>query len=362
MLTEQAIVTLCRGLLYPAGGGLRWIHANVCLRVVEVGVVVGAVVGVGGDEQHHLVGASDRYLTVAVGHRSALRHRLHAHDILHAVVVEPCRPAERVGAVGRHLARGHGVGHVAEPEVLLAASRRREANGHDVGRIRHEKLPLIVHAVLAEAHLGEGGVERELATVMRHAHGAEPRLDAELSRRGEAAEAERVFRRRLVRHHAVEVFPREPCRLLPVASRERLANLRHDGSRLLVHVPIVGRPARRVGATAPQRLLVERYALSLHRAEHVAAYAAVAYGQRARLPFGVGVDRRVAGALHLSLRGVAVSARGEPHGVAPQRCRGVEPISQWRGAFGHGIGECQGTQGHSRKQLSFLSHLCLVFS
>ena len=353
MLVEQVSVALCGSLGKPVGSSLRRVDAHISLRVVEVGVVVGSVVGVGSDEEHHLVGILHRELAALVAHRTALSHSLDAHSVLHGVVVETCQPAERVGAVSLHLARRYRVGSVGEHEVLLAAVRCREAHRHHVGRMRHEILALVLHAVLAETHLGKSRVERQLTTVAGHAHRAESGLDVELACCCEAAEAERLLGISLVGHHAVEVLACEQLRLLPVALGERLAYLAHHMSRLLVHVPVVGSATRGVRTAAPERLLVERDALSLNRAEHIAADIAVADGQRLRLPFGVGVVHQVAGTHQLALGRHTVGTRSEPHSLSAHSRRTVEPIFQRGVPLGESVGRPQGTKRKKRKELLF---------
>ena len=170
VLVEQRGVVLCGSLGEPVGSSLCRVDAYVSLRIVEVGVVIGLVVGVGSDEEHHLVGILHRELAALVAHRAALSHSLDAHGVLHTVVVETCQPAERVGAVRLHLARRHGVGGVGEHEVLLATLRGSEAHRHHVSRMRHEILALVLHAVLAEAHLRKSRVERKLTAIVGHSH------------------------------------------------------------------------------------------------------------------------------------------------------------------------------------------------
>ena len=156
MLVEQRGVVLSRSLCEPVGGSLCRVDAHISLRVVEVGVVVGLVVGVGSDEEHHLVDILHRELAASVRNLAALSHSLDAHGVLHGVIVETRQPAERIGAVGLHLARRNRVWSVREHEVLLAALRRSEAHSHHIGRMRHEILALVLHAVLAETHLSKG--------------------------------------------------------------------------------------------------------------------------------------------------------------------------------------------------------------
>ena len=156
VLVEQRGVVLCGSLGEPVGSSLRRVHTHVSLRVAEIGVVVGSVVGVGSDEEHHLVGILHRELAASVRNLAALSHSLDAHGVLHGVVVETRQPAERICAVCLHIARRNRVWSVGEHEVLLAALRRSEAYSHHIGRMRHEILALILHAVLAEAHLRKG--------------------------------------------------------------------------------------------------------------------------------------------------------------------------------------------------------------
>ena len=170
VLVEQRGVALCGSLGEPVGSSLFRVYTYVSLRVAEIGVVVGSVVGVGSDEEHHLVGILHHELAASVAHRTALSHSLYAHGVLHTIVVETCQPAERVGAVRLHLARRHGVGSVGEHEVLLATLRGSEAHRHHVGRMRHEILALVLHTVLAETHLRKGRVERQLTAVVGHSH------------------------------------------------------------------------------------------------------------------------------------------------------------------------------------------------
>ena len=170
VLVEQRGVVLCGSLGEPVGSSLFRVYTYVSLRVAEIGVVVGSVVGVGSDEEHHLVGILHHELAASVAHRTALSHSLYAHGVLHTIVVETCQPAERVGAVRLHLARRHGVGSVGEHEVLLATLRGSEAHRHHVGRMRHEILALVLHTVLAETHLRKGRVERQLTAVVGHSH------------------------------------------------------------------------------------------------------------------------------------------------------------------------------------------------
>ena len=165
------------------------------------------------------------------------------------------------------LTRGQGIRAIDEREVL---------HGRSVGRITHhehvvgmgaEGCALIAHAVLQEAHRGQGRVEGEHTAVVGHTQGVDARLDVELAQGGVVAEAPRGLVVGRIGEQPVHVAGGERVGQAVVATQEGLADERQDMGRLLVDVPVVGGALLRVGAAEPEGDLVERDALGGDGAE-----------------------------------------------------------------------------------------------
>ena len=88
MLLEQTVIAFVRSLIEPRSGGGKRIDADICLGVMEVGVVVGTIVRVGSDEEHHLIRSLNRDASSLIGQRTAVVDGLYADGVLHVVVVQ----------------------------------------------------------------------------------------------------------------------------------------------------------------------------------------------------------------------------------------------------------------------------------
>ena len=108
------------GLAHPSLGRCQRIDAHIRLRIVEVGVVVGLVIGVGCEENHDLIGIAHHEGATFGGECATLGLCLQAKDKLHSVVVESSL-VEQV-AVGRcrDLTFGTGIWRIGQTELLLA--------------------------------------------------------------------------------------------------------------------------------------------------------------------------------------------------------------------------------------------------
>ena len=206
MLLEQTVIAFVRSLIEPRSGGGKRIDTDVCLGVMEVGGVVGAIVRVGSDEEHHLVSTLHRDASSLVGQRTAVVDGLYADGVLHVVVVQTGVPQQGVRSYGGHLALRNGIGGIREGEVLHAFLRCLEAYGKDVGGATDEVFATIVDTVFAELHDGKGGIERERTAIASHSDCAKPGLHVEFTGCGETSEAERILSVRLVRHFTVKVL------------------------------------------------------------------------------------------------------------------------------------------------------------
>ena len=174
---------------------------------------------------------------------------------------------QRVAPVHLGNTRDQGIGAIGEREVLHGRSVGRIAHHEHVVGMGAEGGALIAHAVLQEAHRGQGRVEGEHTAVVGHAQGVDARLDVELAQGGIVAEAPRGLVVGRIGEQPVHVAGGERVGQAVVATQEGLADERHDMGRLLVDVPVVGGALLRVGAAEPEGDLVERDALGGDGAE-----------------------------------------------------------------------------------------------
>ena len=151
-----------------------------------------------------------------------------------------------------------------------------------------ECLALIVYAIRCERDLRQGRVERQRAAVSAFVAPREPRRHAQVAQCGVVAEAPLRLVASLIRRHAVHVVGGEPGRLGGVATGEGVAYLLQGNGRLLVDVPVVGGTLLRARSAVPERYLVERETLGADATEDRRPDAAVADGQGAAFPLGVG--------------------------------------------------------------------------
>ena len=239
MLVEQRLIALGYSLVDPLACSRLRIDAYISLCIVEVGIVVGLVVGVGCDDEHHLVGTLNGNFSVMIVYGSALCHRLHTYAILHIIIVETGVPQEFVVAFGYHLALRNGVLGIRKHEVLHSLTRSLEAYSHHIGRIADEVFACIADAVLGKRHHSQSRVDRERAAIACHAHLAQSGLNVQFACCSETTEAERFLCICLVGHRTVEVFACKHFRLLQVVVDKSLTYVLDYTSRLLVDVPVV---------------------------------------------------------------------------------------------------------------------------
>ena len=71
MLLKELVISICHSAVNPSLGCLVGVNAYICLGVVEVGVEIDFVVGVGCDVEIYLVSCNDLDAAVAVCYSSA---------------------------------------------------------------------------------------------------------------------------------------------------------------------------------------------------------------------------------------------------------------------------------------------------
>ena len=78
---EELVVALPCGPGYPFFRGFIGFYAHIGFRVGEIGVVVGGIIGVGGEQEYDLVGTVDAELAVFIGTGTSLGHDAEAHHV-----------------------------------------------------------------------------------------------------------------------------------------------------------------------------------------------------------------------------------------------------------------------------------------
>ena len=94
VILQQAVVAQLEGLVHPLGRGGRGVNAHVGTRVAVVGVEVNLIVGIGRDEEEHLVGLLHDEPLAVCAHLTTRRQGRDAYRVGHLVVVEACLVAE----------------------------------------------------------------------------------------------------------------------------------------------------------------------------------------------------------------------------------------------------------------------------
>ena len=150
MLVQQLYVTLAFSLAHPILGSSQRIHTYISLRIVIIRVIVCLVIGIGRNEEYHLVGTLHGQLSTFVRKATALVDGTDTDGILHIVVIETCIPEQTVLAVSHHLACRDRVRRIREYEILLARTGSLVADSHHIGWIRDEIFTLIAHFILDE--------------------------------------------------------------------------------------------------------------------------------------------------------------------------------------------------------------------
>ena len=206
MLLQQLRIALAFSLAHPVQSGSKWIHAHIGLRIIVIRVIVCLVIGIGRNEEYHLVGILHGQLSTFVRQATTLVDGTDADSILHIVVIETCIPKQTVLAISHHLTCRNRIRSIREYEILLARTGSLIADGHHICRIRDEILTLITHPILNEGNCSQSGIERQGTTIFRHTYGTQPRFDICLTHRCKATEAEWIFCIRLVWHRTVEVL------------------------------------------------------------------------------------------------------------------------------------------------------------
>ena len=150
MLIEQLRIALALCLAHPVVGSSQRIHAHVGLRIVVIRVIVCLVIGIGRNEEYHLVGTLHGQLSTFVRKATTLVDGTDTDGILHIVVIETCIPEQTVLAVSHHLACRDRVRRIREYEILLARTGSLISDSHHIGWIRDEIFTLIAHFILDE--------------------------------------------------------------------------------------------------------------------------------------------------------------------------------------------------------------------
>ena len=293
MLIEQLRIALALGLAHPILGSGKRIHAHIGLRIVIIRIIVCLIIGIGRNEEYHLVGTLYGQLSAFIREAAALVDGTDADGILHIVVIETCLPKQAVSAISHHPARRNRVRRIGEHEILLALTGSLIADSHHIGWIRDEVFTLVSYAILDEGNRSQSRIKRQGTAITRHAHSAQSRLDIRLAHCGEATEAEWVLSIRLVRHRTVEVLAGELGCLFPIVGSKGISDFLHHMGRILVHIPIIGSTFLGVRTATPECLLIQRDALSFHGTQDIGTDAAITDRQRLRLPIRI----RIAGGI-----------------------------------------------------------------
>ena len=149
------------------------------------------------------------------------------------------------------LTRGQRIGTIAEREVLFATLVGGESYHEHIVGMGAEGCALISHAVLQEAHRGQGRVEGEHTAVVGHAQGVDTRFYMQFTQSGVVAEAPRGLVVGRIGEQPVHVAGGERVGQTLIATQKGLADERQHVGRLLVHVPIVSRSFFGIGAAQP---------------------------------------------------------------------------------------------------------------
>ena len=183
---EELVVTLPCGPGYPILRGFIGFYAHIGFRVGEIGVVVGGIIGVGGEQEYDLVGTVDAELAVFIGTGTSLGHDAEAHHVAQLVVVEPPVVGEQSLSVVNEFALAHGAGGISNLQLLLAGLRSGKTHRHHVGRIGHKGGALVGYAVgCLETDLGIGGVKRKCPAVVLYAGFFQARFHTQFAHGGE---------------------------------------------------------------------------------------------------------------------------------------------------------------------------------
>ena len=118
MILEEFVVSLCDSTLHPPGCCLVRVYADICLGVTEIRVEIDFIIGVGCYVETYLIGTFDVYLAFLYLYLATFVDSLHAHGVLHTVVVELCFPHKTVIAILLQSAFRYRVRSIAECEVL----------------------------------------------------------------------------------------------------------------------------------------------------------------------------------------------------------------------------------------------------
>ena len=269
MLLQQLCVTLAFCLAHPAQSSSQRIHAHIGFRIIVIRIIVCLVIGIGRNEEYHLVSTLHGQLSTFVRQVTTLVDGTDADSILHIVVIETCIPKQPILAISHHLACRYRVRRIREYEILPARTGSLVADSHHIGWIRNEILTLIVYTILDERNGSQCRIERQGTAIFGHTHSAQSCLDIRLTHRGKATETEWIFCIRLVWHRTVEVLAGELGCLFPIVGSEGISDFLHHMGRILVHIPIIGSALLGVRTATPERLLIQRDALSLHGTQDI---------------------------------------------------------------------------------------------
>ena len=248
MSVEKLSVVLFRHPFHPLRGGLYRVDANVCFGIVEVGVKIHFVVGVGSKEKHHLVGTFHRQCPVGVAHASALGNGPDAYAVFHVIVVETAGEDDAVVAVGCEAAVRSGVWMILQTQVLASAGGGSVAEDHHVVGVGYEGAAFVADAVgCPEVDGGECTVDAEGTDVVAVVLCGNAGLDAQVAQCGVASEGDGV-----VGNRTVEVVLGQPCGSFKVVFLECASDILKDFCSFFVRIPIEFRPSLGIRSSQPK--------------------------------------------------------------------------------------------------------------
>ena len=88
MLIEQLRIALAFCLAHPILGGSQRIHAHIGLRIIIIRIIVCLIIGIGRNEENHLIGTLHGQFSAFVREATALVDGTDANGILHIVIIE----------------------------------------------------------------------------------------------------------------------------------------------------------------------------------------------------------------------------------------------------------------------------------
>ena len=159
MLLEELVISLCNSIPYPSLGCFFGVYTNVCLRVVEIGVEVNLVVGVGSDVETNLIGTFNSDTVSFKDIISALCFSFYTYGVFHTVVVELSFPQKLVVACVYQCALRDRVRSIAECEVLHSGLACAVLHYQYIGGVRYETFALKVNSVPAVLYNRQGRIE-----------------------------------------------------------------------------------------------------------------------------------------------------------------------------------------------------------